>query len=381
MKAIKQAFSPIKEFIRDSRFVGILLLISTALALFVANSSYYPFINNLLHHTIITGTYLPNSLSDWINDFLMVFYFLLVGLEIKRALLVGELKNKKTALTPIIAALGGMLVPGLIYFLITKQTTFSNGWGIPMATDIAFSLGILSLFSKRIPLSVKIFLMALAIIDDLGGILVIALFYSKAITVYYLLFSTVLLCLLWKFATKLNPLWSIILSLGIWYCIHHSGIHGTIAGVAIAWCLPIASAAKLEHILHDFISFIILPLFVFTNTLLPIPASASLFQFNTMQIGIIAGLTLGKPIGILSFLGIGLRLKWCQLPSGANWKHLIIVAIIAGIGFTISLFISKLAFANEGAQQAATIAILVAFCISLIGTFIAYQLLKLLHQE
>ena len=381
MKAIKQAFSPIKEFIHDSRFVGILLLLSTALALFVANSTYYPFINNLLHYTIITGTYLPNSLTEWINDFLMVFYFLLVGLEIKRALLVGELKNKKTALTPIIAALGGMLVPGLIYFLITKQTPFSNGWGIPMATDIAFSLGILSLFSKRIPLSVKIFLMALAIIDDLGGILVIALFYSKAITFYYLLLSTVLLFLLWKFAAKLNPLWSIVLSLSIWYCIHHSGIHGTIAGVAIAWCLPIASATKLEHILHDFISFIILPIFVFANTLLPIPASASLFQFNAMQIGIIAGLTLGKPIGILSFLGIGLRLKWCQLPSGANWKHLIIVAIIAGIGFTISLFISKLAFANEEAQQAATIAILVAFCISLIGTFIAYQLLKLLHQK
>lgn len=381
MKAIKQAFSPIKEFIHDSRFVGILLLLSTALALFIANSTYYPFINNLLHHTIITSSCLPNSLTEWINDFLMVFYFLLVGLEIKRALLVGELKNKKTALTPIIAALGGMLIPGLIYFVITKQTSFSNGWGIPMATDIAFSLGILSLFSKRIPISVKIFLMALAIIDDLGGILVIALFYSKAITFYYLLLSTVLLFLLWKFAAKLNPLWSIVLSLGIWYCIHHSGIHGTIAGVAIAWCLPIASATKLEHILHDFTSFIILPVFVFANTLLPIPTSASLFQFNAMQIGIIAGLTLGKPIGILSFLGIGLRLKWCQLPSGGNWKHLIIVAIIAGIGFTISLFISKLAFANEGAQQAATIAILVAFCISLAVTFIAYQLLKLLHQE
>lgn len=376
---MQRIFSPIKEFIKDSRAIGIVLLTTTLLSIGIANSNGYNAVMDFLHQPIFLfkQLHLPESLGAWINDFLMGFYFLLVGLEIKRAFIIGELSNRKAAIAPILAALGGMLLPALIYSIVTRNTPYSQGWGIPMATDIAFSLGVLSLLSKRIPISVKIFLMALAIIDDLGGIIVIALFYSQTITLSFLLLALALLFILWKWPNRLNNYVKIIWSLGIWYCIHRAGIHGTIAGILVAWCLPLSAAAYIEHKLHDFTSFIILPLFVFANTLLPIPSIASFLSFNTMQLGIIYGLTIGKPLGILLFLALGVRLGWCQLPQGANWKHLSQVGIIAGIGFTISIFISQLAFTSTASQQAAILAIIVSFCISLICSFIVYQLLKL----
>lgn len=375
---MQRIVTPIKEFIKDSRAIGIVLLTTTLLSIAIANSNGYNAVVHILHQPIclFKPLHLPESLWAWINDFLMGFYFLLVGLEIKRAFIIGELRSRKAAVAPIVAAIGGMLAPALIYYFITQQTIYTQGWGIPMATDIAFSLGVLSLLSKRIPISVKIFLMALAIIDDLGGILVIALFYSQTITYAFLLLSMVLLFILWKWQGYLKPLFNILLSFAIWYCIHRAGIHGTIAGILVAWCLPLSSAAYIEHKLHDFTSFIILPLFVFANTLLPIPSIASFLSFNTMQLGIIYGLTIGKPVGILLFLALGILFGWCQLPNGANWKHLLIVGIIAGIGFTISLFISQLAFTTILDQQAAIIAILVSFCISLMSTFLAYQFVK-----
>ena len=376
--AVQRILSPIKEFIKDSRAVGLVLLATTMLSMWLANSILYNPVHEFLHqeHHYLKDVHLPSSLAAWISDFLMGFYFLLVGLEIKRAFIVGELSNRKAAIAPILAALGGMLLPALIYFIVTRNTHYTQGWGIPMATDIAFSLGVLSLLSKRIPISVKIFLMALAIIDDLGGILVIALFYSQTITYAFLLLSMILLFILWKWQGYLKPLFNILLCIAIWYCIHRAGIHGTIAGILVAWCLPLSSAAFIEHRLHDATSFLILPLFVFANTLLPIPSFESFLSFNTMQLGIIYGLTIGKPLGILLFLAIGNLLKWCQLPAGANWKQLSMVGIIAGIGFTISLFISQLAFSTIVDQQAAIIAILVSFCITVIGTFLAYQFIK-----
>lgn len=375
---MQRILSPIKEFIKDSRAVGIVLLAVTIISVWLANSSLYNLVNKILHqdHLYLKEVHLPSSSAAWINDFLMGFYFLLVGLEIKRAFIIGELSNRKAAIAPILAALGGMLLPALIYCTVTRNTPYTQGWGIPMATDIAFSLGVLSLLSKRIPISVKIFLMALAIIDDLGGILVIALFYSQAISYTFLLLSIVLLLILWKWQGYLRPLFIILLSFAIWYCVHRAGIHGTIAGILVAWCLPLSAAANIEHRLHDATSFLILPLFVFANTLLPIPSFESFLSFNTMQLGIIYGLTIGKPLGILLFLAIGNLLKWCQLPAGANWNQLSMVGIIAGIGFTISLFISQLAFSTTVDQQAAIIAILVSFCITLMGTFIAYQFIK-----
>ena len=272
----KRILSPIREFIRDSRSVGIILILCTVLSLLLSNSgwgeSYRGFWEKEFH-TGQTGIHLPHTILHLINDGLMALFFFLVGLEIKRELMIGELASLKKSLLPVMAALGGMVVPAGIFLLWCGDTPYRKGWGIPMATDIAFSLGILSLLGRKAPLSLRIFLTALAIIDELGGILAIAIFYAQEIRIDYLLGSgglVLLLALMNFYKVRYYSLYFII-GLLLWYLVYNSGVHATIAGVALALTIPLHKIDKLEHALHDPVNFLIMPLFALANTAIQFP--------------------------------------------------------------------------------------------------------------
>jgi NhaA family Na+:H+ antiporter len=366
----KQLISPIQEFIKDSRAVGITLLSCTILSLILANSSwsdtYILFIGREVHLT--DRLTLPHTLLHWINDGLMAVFFFLVGMEIKRELLVGELSSARKASLPIAAALGGMIVPALIYILWNPHAPTHSGWGIPMATDIAFSLGVASLLGSRVPVSLKIFLMALAIIDDLGAILVIAVFYGGAISWLYLLSAALLAGVLMVLnKLKLHYWWvTLIAGLLIWYCIFNSGIHATIAGVVVAFLVPLDQLSNYEHKLHDQVNFIILPLFAIANTAILIPANFMEAFSTPLSWGILTGLVLGKPIGITLFSWIAIKIGMGEKPSDSNWLQLIGMGALAGIGFTMSVFITMLAFKTSDLQNIAKLAILIGAVISVL---------------
>jgi Na+:H+ antiporter, NhaA family len=359
----KQLISPIQEFIKDSRAVGITLLACTVLSLLLANSSlsatYISFIEREIH--LADAIVLPHTLLHWINDGLMAAFFFLVGMEIKRELLVGELSSIRKASLPIAAAFGGMIVPALIFILWNPATPYNSGWGIPMATDIAFSLGVASLLGSRVPVSLKIFLMALAIIDDLGAILVIAIFYGGAVSWMYMLGATLLVALLVLMnKLKWNYWWvTLIAGLLLWYCIFNSGIHATIAGVLVAFLVPLDQLSNYEHKLHDQVNFIILPLFAIANTAILIPANFGDALTSSLSWGILTGLVLGKPIGITLFSWIAIKTGMGEKPAGSNWLQLIGMGALAGIGFTMSVFITMLAFNTSNLQNIAKLAILV----------------------
>jgi NhaA family Na+:H+ antiporter len=320
----------------------------------------------------------------WINDGLMAIFFLLVGLEIKRELVEGELSDIKNASLPIIAAFGGMLVPAGIYLIFTQHTEFSKGWGIPMATDIAFSLAIISMLGKKVPISIKIFLTALAIVDDLGAILVIAIFYSEKIEISYLFLSLlmfVVLIILNYFKIK-KHIFYIIPGIFLWYFMHHSGIHATIAGVILAFTIPcnksdtqISPLEKLEQKLHLPVNFLIMPIFALANTNITFHSGMVNQLTSSFSIGIIAGLFLGKVIGINLFSFIAIRLKISKIPDNSNWKHLIGAGLLAGIGFTMSIFIAVICFKDIAQQDEAKFAILIA---SILSGFAGYFLLNIL---
>ena len=355
--------TPLQKIIHDSRSLGIILTLCTLLSLWLANSNWgQQYLGIWLAETHFTDSiHLPHSVLHWINDLLMAIFFFLVGMEIKRELLDGELKEMKRALLPIFGAIGGMVVPAMLYNLFNKGTAYVGGWGIPMATDIAFSLGIASLLGKRVPVSLKIFLTALAIIDDLGAIAMIAIFYGGHIQWGFLGASLALLALIYFMGKKQWPLFiRVILAIVLWYCVFNSGVHATVAGVLFAFTIPLKELVHLEHRLHVPVNFLVLPIFALANTAIVLPDDMLGALQSTLNYGILAGLVIGKPLGILIFCYVLVRLGWGKLPTNVSWMEMAGVGMLAGIGFTMSIFISMLAFSDPSTQDAAKIGVLLA---------------------
>ncbi len=377
----RRLISPIKEFIHDSRAVGITLIICTIVSLIVSNSAWGENFIGFWEKELqmpAPELHLPHTPLHIVNDFLMAIFFLLVGLEIKRELLVGELASVRKSMLPIIAAIGGMVVPVLLFLLwCGGDPRYVHGWGIPMATDIAFSLGVLSLLGKKVPISVKIFLTALAIIDDLGGILMIAIFYAGSIDWMSLGIAggiVMILVMLNFFNVKRHHLY-IILGLFLWYFVFNSGVHATIAGVLLAFTIPMHKVERLEHTLHDPVNFIILPLFALANTAIVLPAEFSTVFTSVLHHGIFSGLVLGKPIGIFLFSIAAIKLKIAEPARHITKRTLLGIGMIAGIGFTMSIFIATLAFFEPQTQLIAKLSILGASLVAgLVGYFYFYLL-------
>lgn len=376
-----------QKFFHSSKTSGILLILCVFLSLIIANTSSAEDFQNFLDTKIGTEIFHLNySLSVWINDGLMAIFFLLVGLEIKRELVEGELSDIKKASLPIFAAIGGMLIPALIFIAFNHSTDYKNGWAIPMATDIAFSLAIISLLGKSVPNSLKIFLSALAIVDDLGAIIVIALFYTDSIDWLSLGVCggiTLLLIILNKLkVTKI--IFYLVPGLFLWYFMHHSGIHATIAGVILAFTIPtnvsdteISPLEKLEEQLHIPVSFFIMPIFALANTNITFQAEVLDHFVSPLSLGIIFGLFAGKVLGINLFSFLAIRFKLGELPAFSAWKEMIGVGFLAGIGFTMSIFVSLLAFpGNIENQDISKISILFASVLSGIVGFIILKTKK-----
>jgi Na+:H+ antiporter, NhaA family len=371
--------TPIRYFFNDSRAVGVLLIFCTILSLVIANTFNGGWYRNLWHAEMFSNlsVHLPDSFSHWINDFLMAFFFLLAGMEIKRELITGELSSFQKAILPFGAALGGMVVPALIFVFFNHDTGFEKGWGIPTATDIAFSLGIASLLGKKVPVGLKILLMALAIIDDLGAIIVIALFYGGKIQWLFLGASGVIYLLLWAcnhFKIKFGAI-QIVLSFLLWYMIFNSGIEASITGVLVAFAMPIDMLPKIEKVIHKTVNFIILPLFALANTAILIPANIIQSLKSTISLGVIFGLVVGKPIGIFLFSRLLVALKIARLPANIRWTQLLGMGALAGIGFTMSIFTTTLAYTTNAYRDIAKISILVSMVASLVISWVYFAMI------
>ena len=339
---------------------GLVLLFAAIIALIISNSGFSEVYFSTLDKYLFIGVNnfgLKLSVIHWINDALMAIFFFFVTLEIKREFLQGELSNIKQALLPIIAAVGGMLVPALFYIFINfGDSETLNGWAIPSATDIAFSLGILSLLGSRVPISLKIFLTALAIIDDLGAILIIAFFYSGDLSIPYLsliLISYIVLLVLNKFSVKIFIPY-LIVGLFMWFFTYKSGIHATIAGVLLASTIPhrlkekdFSLLVKIEHAISPYVAFMIMPLFAFANAGVNLEGLALSSLMAPVPLGILCGLFFGKQIGVFLFSYLSIYFKFADKPNNSNWMSLYAVSILTGIGFTMSLFVGNLAFANN----------------------------------
>ena len=357
---IHQITKPFKYFFKLEAASGLVLLFAAILALIISNGQLSDIYFSSLEKYIILGTKefgLKLSVLHWINDVLMAIFFFFVSLEIKREFLQGELSNPKQAMLPIIGAVGGMAVPALFYIIINySDSTTLNGWAIPSATDIAFSLGVLSLLGKRVPISLKVFLTALAIIDDLGAIVIIAFFYSGNIEIKYLilmLVSVILLVGLNKFKVK-SFIPFLVVGVFLWDFTHQSGIHATIAGVLLALTIPHniknnkeSMLLKLEHGLSPYVAFGIMPVFAFANAGVSLEGLTFKTLLNPVPLGIVLGLFFGKQIGVFVLSYISIKLKFADKPTGSTWSALYAVSILTGIGFTMSLFVGNLAFANN----------------------------------
>ena len=357
---IQQITKPFKYFFKLEAASGLVLLFAAILALIISNGQLSDIYFSSLEKYIILGTKefgLKLSVLHWINDVLMAIFFFFVSLEIKREFLQGELSNPKQAMLPIIGAVGGMAVPALFYIMINySDSTTLNGWAIPSATDIAFSLGVLSLLGKRVPISLKVFLTALAIIDDLGAIVIIAFFYSGNIEIKYLilmLVSVILLVGLNKFKVK-SFIPFLVVGIFLWDFTHQSGIHATIAGVLLALTIPHniknnkeSMLLKLEHGLSPYVAFGIMPVFAFANAGVSLEGLTFKTLLNPVPLGIVLGLFFGKQIGVFVLSYISIKLKVADKPTGSTWPALYAVSILTGIGFTMSLFVGNLAFANN----------------------------------
>ena len=351
---------PFKEFFKLESASGLILLFSAAIALIISNSDYANIYFETLNKYVSLGVSsfkLKLSVLHWINDVLMTIFFFLVSLEIKREMVQGELSNPKQALLPIIAAVGGMLVPALFYvFINLGDSETLNGWAIPSATDIAFSLGVLSLLGKRVPLSLKVFLTALAIIDDLGAIVIIALFYSGDLSIKYLtlmLLAFIVLLLINKFNIK-KFLPYLVVGLFLWDFTHNSGIHATIAGVLLAMTIPhrkkekdFSLLIKIEHAISPYVAFGIMPLFAFANAGVSLEGLSFSSLLNKVPLGILLGLFVGKQVGVFLFSYVSIKLKFAQMPSNTSWYNFYGVGVLTGIGFTMSLFVGNLAFVEN----------------------------------
>jgi NhaA family Na+:H+ antiporter len=424
----------IKNYIKEESLGGILLIISTIAALVWANSSesYHHFWHDLKIGFSAGDFVLSHSIAHWINDGLMAIFFFTVGLEIKREIMGGELSSMKKASLPIIAAIGGMLVPAIIYSIFNASNAgYSAGWGIPMATDIAFALGLLALLGEKVNVNIKIFLTALAIADDLGAILVIAIFYTESIRTELLFIAGGLIGILIlanKLGVRKTAFYALVGLFGVWISFLFSGVHATIAGVLIALTIParpkinesqfislvkikidkfakqepndislltdkqahciddidkIADDAhtplqKLEHALHPITSFFILPLFALANAGIRIEGKITDLLFSSVSLGIIGGLVLGKTIGITGLSWLAVKMKIATLPQGTKWKEIFGVSMLGGIGFTMSIFVAELAFSDDKLIQMAKVGI---FSASIIAAIAGLLFLNLTYKK
>ena len=360
----KSIVNPLAFFIKDSRCIGVILLTCTILSIVISNSFAGEWYRTLWQTKLfsISFLHLPNTPGSWINNFLMAFFFFMAGMEIKRELMVGEMASFKKAILPFGAALGGMVVPALIFVAFNTHSGSINGWGIPTATDIAFSLGVASLLGKRVPVSLKIFLMALAIIDDLGAIIVVALFYGGKIDWFFLSISGLLygsLFLLNHLKVQFGKL-HFIIGICLWYALYNAGIEASIAGVLFAFAVPANKLALEEKIIHKYVNFMILPLFALANTAMLLPTAFSSSMRSPLGMGIMVGLMMGKPIGIFLFSRLLVSLKIAQLPGNVKWNQFLGMGTLAGIGFTMSIFTATLAFRDAASIDVAKIAILIS---------------------
>lgn len=351
------------EFFKSESSSGIILIIITVSTLFTVNfilkEQYLGFWDTL---------FFQKPLLFWVNDVLMTFFFLLIGFEIEREIYIGELSSVKKALLPLFAALGGMVVPALIYVSINYNSVSISGFGIPMATDIAFSLTIIAIIASRIPSSLKIFLTALAIIDDIGAILIIAIFYTKGFSFLYLSIAVAIFLLLVVFNRRKikNLLFYFVPAIFMWICIYKSGIHPTVTGILLAFVIPFGNgdeksvSYKLQHKLHTPVAYIILPIFAIANTGILINSSDFVHLLSLNSLGIIFGLVIGKPLGVTLFSWLAVKLKFCTLFENLKMKHVLGAGMVAGIGFTMSIFIALLAFEDAELIKISKLSIIVA---------------------
>lgn len=423
---------PIEQFTHTESSSGIVLLVMTVVALIIANSNFAEDYTALLETNLSIGvgeTVIAKSLLDWISDGLMAVFFFLVGLEIKREFVSGELRTAKQAALPVFGALGGMIVPAAIFALLNAGTQNTSGWGIPMATDIAFALGVVTLLGSRVPLALKIFLVALAIVDDIGAVIVIAVFYTPSINLTALVIGVLLLgvLLLGNFAGARSRLFYGLIGLGVWYAFLESGVHATVAGVLVAWTVPtrqrldakefyekcmrllgtfITKSAETENILageeakslirkietncervqsplarfeqplHGFVAYCIMPVFVLANAGVRFEGNFTSMFTEPLGLGIVAGLVLGKPIGIFLFAYIATKAGLAKLPEQTMWSQLLSIGFLGGIGFTMSLFITGLAFAGAAQIADAKLAILAASLFSSMLGGIAFSVTR-----
>ncbi|WP_228852094.1 Na+/H+ antiporter NhaA [Aegicerativicinus sediminis] len=366
-----------KEFFESEKAGGLMLIFCTLISLLIANSTIG---TSYLNFWDIQFS--GHSIVEWINDGLMAIFFLLIGLELEREIYKGELSNVKDALLPTFAAIGGIAIPAGIYLLFNFGTTTQNGAGIPMATDIAFALGVLSLLGNRVTVSLKVFLTALAVIDDLGAILIIAFFYTKTLIWTNLLISLGIFALLLVFnrLKVRNLIPYLIGGVLMWYFMLNSGVHATITGVLLAFALPFGNGDEkstsyiLQHFLHMPVAFFILPIFALANTAIILSGSVGEIFTEPYGLGIALGLILGKPIGVFLFAFLAISLKLCKLPEDMNWKSIIGVGFLGGIGFTMSIFITLLAFEDDALINNTKLVILIS---SLLAGLIGFLVLKL----
>jgi NhaA family Na+:H+ antiporter len=428
---IIKIFNPFTEFFREQSISGFLLLTTTIVAIILANSSFgEAFINfwQLPVHVGIGAKFQLNlTIEQFINDGLMTIFFAVVGLEIKREMMEGELSTRQKAMLPLFGALGGMLVPAVIFIIFNSGKSEISGWAIPTATDIAFSLTVISLLGKRVPLSLKIFLTALAVVDDLGAVVIIALFYSQETHVMYLIYAALSVVLLFIMNRRnvRNIYLYMVVGIFLWNFLHHAGIHAAISGVIMAMTIPFrfknyervfdirlleivafsrlldSKEAQQDHAIRDkvieemqkagtemeaplkkmlylfggFSSYIIMPLFALSNAGVKLEYSAITELGSTMSLGIILGLLLGKPIGITLMTYLTTKLKITSIPAGIYWGDIFCVNILAGIGFTMSIFVTKLAYIDKNFIETAKFSIIIASCLSgIIGYLILYSL-------
>ncbi|MEK9498335.1 Na+/H+ antiporter NhaA [Photorhabdus sp. P32] len=378
----------IRQFLKLEAAGGLLLIIAAIIALIMANSPLQGIYQQFLNISVVVqfaALEINKPLLLWINDGLMAVFFLIVGLEVKRELLEGSLAGRDKAVFPVIAAIGGMVAPALIYLLFNGNDEFTRqGWAIPAATDIAFALGVMALLSKRVPTELKVFLLALAIIDDLGVILIIALFYTKTVSLVALGLSAAMIALLvwmnWRGVEKISAY--LVVGVILWVCILKSGVHATLAGVIIGFLIPLhgqnnhSPSESLEHGLHPWVAYLILPLFAFANAGVVLNGVTLNSLTDMLPLGIAAALFLGKPLGIFLFSYISIKIGFAKLPQQINLKQIFAVSVLCGIGFTMSIFISGLAF--EGGDESFSIYSRLGILMgSTIAAFVGYGLLRM----
>lgn len=370
----------LERFLHTENISSKILILCSVLSLLVAN---LPFGRDYVSFWAwdfpnLAKLHLPHSPTLWIDELLMPFFFFLVGAEIRHEMSTGSLNSVKKAAFPLLGALGGIITPAIIYSFVTKGTNFVSGWGIPTATDIAFSVAVVGILQGRVSKNAKIFLLALAIFDDLGAILIVALFYGTALNPFYLLLALLCVLLLYwgrKIKRKLPAILFFLPSAGLWYSLHLAGIHTTIAGVIVAFLLPVWRLEYLVERLQKPIDFGVLPLFILSNTAIVLRFSTSdLWQNIPVVLGIVLGLCVGKPLGIYLITRLGLRTKLIQLPQGVNMQEIIGIGMIAGIGFTMSLFVANLSFsAGSSSLEIAKLSIILASIISALLAILWFQ--------